>query len=277
MQCPSGKGRLIIVGCGLHPGHVTLETESHIKNADRVLVVCPNPLSIQHIKKLNSAIENLGRYYTSENSRLTTYRLMAKRMVKLVKQGLNVCTVFYGHPGIFVLATHKAKDALDKQGYEARMLPGISADACLFADLNVDPSTSGCQSYEATQFLLAERNIDVDAALILWQIGLVGETTLKKQAPGQFGLEAITRLLLQSYSPEHRLCIYEAPSLPGFSPRTDWLSLKDLPDCSLSSISTLYIPAVSQPTIVSERLDWLGINETEITAWNEPIDREVLI
>jgi len=29
------------------------------------------------------------------------------------------------------------------------MLPGISAEDCLVADLGIDPASSGCQSYEA--------------------------------------------------------------------------------------------------------------------------------
>jgi hypothetical protein len=33
------------------------------------------------------------------------------------------------------------------------MLPGISAEDCLFADLGIDPGIYGCQSYEATDFL----------------------------------------------------------------------------------------------------------------------------
>ncbi|MCW9015510.1 MAG: SAM-dependent methyltransferase, partial [Kangiellaceae bacterium] len=174
----TAQGRLTIVGCGLHPGHMTMETESHIKNADIVLVVAPNPLSIQHIRQLNPNVENLGLLYEGDVNRLQTYHLMADRMVELASHGQNVCAIYYGHPGIFVLSTHMAREQLEEADIPVTMLPGISADACLFADLNLDPATTGCQSYEATQFLLSKRSIDTGASLILWQVGLVGEHTL---------------------------------------------------------------------------------------------------
>lgn len=274
---PLQKGSLTIVGCGLHPGQMTIEAKSYIENADLVLVVAPNALSIQQIRQLNANIENLGKYYEEGVTRRQTYRKMALRMVETVKQGLQVCTVFYGHPGIFVLSTHKAQHALEAEGYRVSMLPGISADASLYADLNIDPATSGCQAYEATQFLLTRRTVDTAAGLILWQIGLVGEHTLQVQAPGKLGLTAITKLLLGDYPPEHQVCIYEASTLPGFEPRKDWIALKDLINAATKSISTLYIPPCSELEFVPERLSWLGLEDEDLAAWDEPVDEQVLI
>jgi len=271
------KGSLIIAGCGLHPGHMTLETQGHIKAADKVLVVAPNPLSIQHILTLNPNAENLGRFYEGDVTRLQTYHLMADHMVELVKQGYKVCTIFYGHPGIFVLSTHMAHKQLQKMGYAVKMLPGISADACLFADLNLDPATTGCQAFEATQLLLTERSIDTGAALIIWQIGLVGEHTLKKQAPGKLGLAAITHLLKQQYPDDHQVCLYQAPTLPGFEPRMDWIKLIDLPQATVPSTTTLYIPACNELVFARSRLDWLGLTEEDLSAWDQPTDDEVLV
>lgn len=265
----STQGRLTIVGCGLHPGHMTMETESHIKNADIVLVVAPNPLSIQHICQINPKVENLGLLYDGDVNRLQTYHLMADRMVELASQGQNVCAIYYGHPGIFVLSTHMARERLEEAGLSVTMLPGISADACLFADLNLDPATTGCQSYEATQFLLSKRSIDTGAALILWQVGLVGEHTLKGQKPGKHGLAALNRLLQQDYPDDHKMCIYEAPTLPGFAPHIDWITLKDLTSAKVSSISTLVIPPCSELVFAKERLSWLHITNEDLSAWDD--------
>ena len=265
----TSQGRLTIVGCGLHPGHMTMETESHIKNADIVLVVAPNPLSIQHICQLNPVVENLGLLYEGDVNRLQTYHLMADRMVELASQGQNVCAIYYGHPGIFVLSTHMAMERLEEAGIPVNMLPGISADACLFADLNMDPATTGCQSYEATQFLLSERSIDTGAALILWQVGLVGEHTLKGQKPGKHGLAALTRLLKQDYPGNHKMCIYEAPTLPGFEPHIDWMTLDELANAQVSSISTLVIPPASELKFAKERLAWLHITNEDLSAWDD--------
>ncbi|ALS99684.1 SAM-dependent methyltransferase [Lacimicrobium alkaliphilum] len=263
------KGRLTIAGCGLHPGHMTLETQSLIQTAESVLLVAPNPLSIQHIRQLNPHTEHLGRFYNMGYSRPEIYRQMALYIIALVHQGRSVCVVFYGHPGVFVSSTRMASRVLAEQGYPVTMLPGISADACLYADLGLDPADTGCQSYESTRFLLTRREIDSSAALILWQLGLTGEHSMDKFEPGQQGLAALSRLLQQSYPAEHMLCLYEAPTLPGFEPRKDWIALADLAKADVNTITTLYVPACREPTFAEERLGWLGLTEADISHWDE--------
>jgi uncharacterized protein YabN with tetrapyrrole methylase and pyrophosphatase domain len=86
----------------------------------------------------------------------------------------SVCR-FYGHPGVFVHSSHAAIKKAREEGYLAGMIPGISAADCLFADIGVDPSTSGCQFLEATDFLLRDRRLDVTGHVVLWQIGCVGD------------------------------------------------------------------------------------------------------
>lgn len=264
------KGSLVIAGCGLHPGHMTLETRGYIEAADKVLVVAPNPLSIQHIRDINPKAENLGRFYGGGATRLETYHMMAEHMVELVEAGYHVCNIFYGHPGIFVTSTHLAAKTLKEKDLPVKMLPGISADACLYADLNVDPASKGCQSVEATQFLLTERAIDTCSDLLIWQIGLVGEHTLKSREPGKHGLTAITRLLSQHYPEDHQICLYQAPTLPGFEPVTDWLALKDLPQAKVSVPTTLYVPACSELVFAKDRLAWLGLTMDDLSAWKTP-------
>jgi hypothetical protein len=57
-------------------------------------------------------------------------------------------------------------------GVSARMLPGVSAEDNLIADLGVDPA--GLQSYEATGFLVYKYRFDTSAGLVLWQVGVLG-------------------------------------------------------------------------------------------------------
>lgn len=246
------KGSLTITGCGLHPGHMTKEGESTIKSAEIVLFVTPNPLSTHHIYELNLYVENLGLLYESDLTRSQIYQKMADRMVELVEQGKKVCCVFYGHPGIFVSSTHMAMDRLTDMGYPVKMLPGISSDACLFADLNLDPGESGCQSYESSHFLSSKPVINTSALLLLWQIGLIASHD-KHQPPGTNGLTGMTKLLRKHYAKEHQICVYEAPTLPGFAPRADWIFLGDLPNTKVKLISTLVIPALDQSDFLKER------------------------
>ena len=254
------RGCLTIVGCGLHPGHMTKEAESTIKNAEIVLFLTPNPLSIHHIYDLNLNVENLGLLYEGDVTRREAYGMMSDRMVELVLQGRKVCCVFYGHPGVFVSSTHMAIDRLNEMGLPVKMLPGISAEACLFADLHLDPAISGCISYEVSQFLLTRKQLDTSAILILWQVGIVGEYTFNHH-PGEDGLTVLTMNLTSHYPKDHPVCIYEAPTLPGFPSRADWINLKDLSEAVIKLVSTLVVPALSQLDSAEDSLNQLGFGK----------------
>lgn len=261
-------GSLTIVGCGLHPGHLTLEARSHIENADIVLAVVPAPLSFYQLSQLNPRVESLSRFYDGR-PRPETYAAMTARMVECVREGLTTCAVFYGHPGIFVTPTHAAMRELKAAGHPARMLPGISAEACLIADIGVDPAEHGWQSYETTSFLLTQRFLNPEAALVLWQVGLAGELSLQRFVPGEHGLAALVRLLEQWYPADHRVCLYEAPLLPTFAPRTDWLELAQLPDAPLKEYSTLFVPPLARARLVEDRLAWLNADRAALRPLTE--------
>ena len=95
-------------------------------------------------------------------------------MLREVRAGLDVVGVFYGHPGVFVAPSHRALAIAKEEGYKARMLPGISAEDCLYADLGIDPANPGCLIYEASDFLITERPVNINSHLILFQVGCVG-------------------------------------------------------------------------------------------------------
>jgi hypothetical protein len=101
--------------------------------------------------------------------------MMSELTLKYLREGLNVCVVYYGHPGVFVMPSHDSIRQARAAGFEAIMLPGISAEDCLFADLGIDPGRIGCQSFEATDFLVNRRKFDTSSHLILWQIGVIGD------------------------------------------------------------------------------------------------------
>jgi uroporphyrin-III C-methyltransferase len=121
----------------------------------------------------------LNDLYQAGNSRAINYQQMTDRIVDAVKAGQKVCAAFYGHPGVFVNPSHAAIKKVRDLGLCAEMLPGISAENCLIADLGIDPAHYGCQSYEATQFLFRDYKLDPHMTQIIWQIGLAGEATLE--------------------------------------------------------------------------------------------------
>lgn len=169
------RPRLVVVGTGIQvSAHATPLACSHVAQADKVLYLTTDAVAAAWLFANNATAESLQRFYAPGKSRSATYEEMVEHVMSFVRSGLAVCMAVYGHPGVFTYATHESVRRARAEGYEARMLPAISAEDCLFADLGVDPADHGCQSYEATDFLVHDRMVDPTSALVLWQIGVVG-------------------------------------------------------------------------------------------------------
>src|SRR5438876_3207892 len=102
------RGSLNIVGSGIESvGQMTLAAQGAIQHADEVLYLVADALTVDFITSLNPAAESLFPFYSVGRDRMVTYELMIDRMLEGVRAGRNVCAVFYGHPGVFVFATHE--------------------------------------------------------------------------------------------------------------------------------------------------------------------------
>ncbi|HYS24854.1 MAG TPA: SAM-dependent methyltransferase [Vicinamibacterales bacterium] len=237
-------GTLVVVGTGITlVAHTTLETLDSIKRADRLLYLVTEPAMETWLRGLNHSAETLRDCYAAGKSRLDSYSEMVERMLAAVRTGASVCAAFYGHPGVFVNPGHEAIRRARREGFQARMLPGISAEDCLFADLGVDPVDSGCQSYEATDFLAYRRRIDPTSALILWQAGVIGEASVARRGGGRpERLKRLTAALRRYYDDRHQVVLYEAAIFPICKPRIRRVPLAKLPTARIESMVTLYVP-----------------------------------
>ena len=106
---------------------------------------------------------------------MRTYQEIVEYILSYVRKGNKVCVAFYGHPGVFVFPSHEAIKRARNEGYRAEMLPGISAEDCLYSDIGIDPGADGCQCFESTDFLSYRRKFDPSVGLVLWQIAVIGE------------------------------------------------------------------------------------------------------
>ena len=244
MVDPSPAGRLVVVGTGITlVAHTTLETLDCLKRADRLLYLVTEPATETWLRDLNRSAETLRDCYAPGKSRLDSYREMVERMLAAVRTGASVCAAFYGHPGVFVNPGHEAVRRARREGFQARMLPGISAEDCLFADLGVDPVDSGCQSYEATDFLAYRRRIDPTSALILWQAGVLGEASIARRSGGRpERLKRLAKVLRRHYDERHPVVLYEAAVFPICKPHIKRVTLAKLATTRIGSMVTLYIP-----------------------------------
>jgi uncharacterized protein YabN with tetrapyrrole methylase and pyrophosphatase domain len=236
-------GKLTVVGTGIKVvAHTTIEARAHMEQADKLLYLVADPATAYWIKTLNPSAEDLYVFYEEGKRRLKTYHEMVERILTEVRGGTNVCVALYGHPGVYAYPTHEAIRRARLEGYDAKMLPGICATDCLFADLGIDPGSDGCQMFEATDFLVFRRKFDPTCHLILWQISAIGVLTHENQMFNENGLNTLIEVLAECYDVSHEVILYQASQYPVCEPIIKRVQLSKLPEAGVTGISTLYVP-----------------------------------
>ena len=248
------RGSLVVVGTGyMVGGQMTAEARAHIERAERFFHLVGDPVTRQWIASLNSRAESLADSYAPGKQRMDTYNEMVERMLAPVRRGEAVCAAFYGHPGVGAIPGHEAIRQARLEGYAARMLPAVSAEDCLFADLGFDPLREGCQSFEATRFLVRRHRPDTRVALILWQIGVIGHATYsEKPLWNRDGVAVLAEVLSAWYPPGHECVVYEAAMLPVCEPVILRVPLAELPAAAVTTASTLYVPPTGEAAVDPE-------------------------
>lgn len=236
-------GSLVFVGSGIQLGRdMTERALSEICRADKVFCMADS-FTLSWLQSVRTDVQSLHLCYGDNKDRRQTYCEMETIILDSVRAGNKVCAIFYGHPGVFADVPHGAICKARAEGYQVRMDPGISAEACITADLGLDPGKRGSQSMEATQFLVYERQIDPGALLLLWQVGLVGDLSCKRFDTTDQRLQVLVDKLCRWYRPDHQVILYQAAVIAVQNFCADRLPLKDLPNAQTTQISTLVIPA----------------------------------
>ncbi len=248
---PDQRGSLVVVGTGIRTvGQLTAEAICRIRESAAVFYLVADPIADEIIRHLNpNGAESLQHHYGEGVHRGQSYEAMVQQILTSVRSGKSTCAAFYGHPGVFAYPSHESIRRARNEGFSARMLPAISAEDCLFADLGVDPAVNGCQSFEATDFLLHDRNVDISSQLVLWQVGVVGDSTYRTTGYNLGIFPLLVSRLCQLYGPGHVGTIYEAPILPGLAPVITQVALGGLTPAHVTAASTLYVPPARGNTI----------------------------
>jgi tetrapyrrole methylase family protein/MazG family protein len=252
---------LTIVGSGIKfVSHLTTEARVYIEQSERVLYLVNEPAMKEWIVKTNPKAESLDELYVKHHLRLHCYRAITKYILEVLYQRNHVCVVLYGHPAVFAQPGLDAVIKAKKEGYDARILPGISAEDCLFADCLIDPGTFGCQSFEATDFIIRQKQYDPNSYLVLWQVGSIGALDHPRNHDNSKGINLLKNVLEKKYSLEHEVILYEASQYPHFDPRIDKTTLALLPQAKITSLTTLCIPPAAKTPIDHEMLKLLNID-----------------
>jgi hypothetical protein len=145
------------------------------------------------------------------------------------------------------------------EGFQVAMLPGISTLDCLYADLGFDPRF-GCQTFEASDFLIYNREFDFTSPVILWQVDSIGNSTYREAVSGPNpGMIILAEVLIQVYGTSHQVILYHAPQLPLSDPMIQKLTLEQLPEVSVTSATVLFIPPKNNPVLDDNMLEKLGL------------------
>jgi len=210
------------------------------------------------LESLNPRARSLSTLYRPGVPRRQIYDEMAAEILLAVRGGARVCAVFYGHPGVYVNPSHEAVRQAREEGFEARMLPAVSAEDCLFADLGVDPGESGWQSWDATSFLLGGFRPDPTAALVLWQVDGIGKLDWSLD-PDPRGLLALADTLAELYPPGHELVFYRASIYPIVDAETTRVRLRELGALGTAPAATLYVPPLPPRPLDTEMAARIGV------------------
>ena len=165
-------------------------------------------------------------------------------LLRYLEQGLDVCAVSYGHPGVLDWPTAELTRRARERGYPTTILPAVSAQDCLFVDLGLDPGVDGYQTFDATDFLVRGRRPDVTVPLVLWQISVIGIAVVTDEV-NRAGLEVLAERLAELYGADHEVVVYEASPFPVGNPTVERCALEDLAGSGVTGMSSLYVPPAS--------------------------------
>lgn len=256
---------LVIVGSGIKFfSHLTTEAKIYIEQSNKVLYLVNEPAMQDWIQHVNPQAESLDNYYTQHRLRFHCYRAITNYILETLRKKNHVCVVLYGHPAVFAKPGIDAVRQAKEEGHYAKILPGISAEDCLYADLLIDPGMGGCQLFDATDFLIHRRQFNCKSHLILWQVSVIGELGHAKTRDNIKGISLLVNYLKQYYDPSHQAILYEAAQYPGFEPRIVPLSINELPKAKFSPLSTLYIPPAQKASCDQVMLEALDMDRADL-------------
>ncbi|QAY62096.1 hypothetical protein ET495_01020 [Xylanimonas allomyrinae] len=214
-----GTGRLVVVGSGIRPiTDLSMGARDQIVAADVVVYCVADPVTELYLHELNPNAHSLYGLYGNAKPRIETYKEMVEAMLAPVREGLRVCAVFYGHPGIFAWATHEAIRRARDAGLRAEMAPAISSQDSLFADLGIDPSSAGLQTVDATDLLIRGRELNPSMHVLVWQPECVGDDGFNFAGYERHNFPVLVEYLRRTYAGDHTVVIYDASTYPHLPP-----------------------------------------------------------
>lgn len=251
---------LVLVGSGIKAlSHLSKEANTYIQHADKVLYLTNEPVTEEWILKNSKEAESLDEIYFHHPKRHDSYKAITEHILQNLRLTKHICVVMYGHPCFYAKSGMEAVIQAQAEGYEAFILPAISTEDCLFADLQIDPATYGCQSYDATDFLIHQNEFSTNAHLLLFQVNSIGSMGQAEFHENASNLKILVNYLIKFYPTDHSVLLYSAAQYPGMKSKVRTFELQNLIKTKISNTETLYIPPMQKRKANLEMLRVLSI------------------
>ncbi|WP_083503898.1 SAM-dependent methyltransferase [Legionella steelei] len=244
--------KLFIVGCGIKfLSHMTLEVQFVIQKSDCVVYLVNDPAMKQWIIDNSVKAICLDSIYFSFTDRSHAYNSISQEIVKIAKENINTCFVIYGHPFFLTTSSEQIIRNIERSSLDIQIeiLPGISSLDCLLCDLRIDPGRGGIQAYESTEFINKDYKINSGSHLVLWQIGVIGISTIINDEKELVCLveraQALNKLkekLLIWYKIDHPVVLYTASMYPSIAFEKLDISISQLDVTVIHRLTTAYVP-----------------------------------
>jgi len=226
---PPAPGRLVVVGTGCRAaGQISPEARVYLARAGRVLVSTQDAATAAWIQELRPDALRLPEDPDAA----------AAETLAALRAETTVCLACDGHPAFHRPAAHTLRQAR-AAGHGARMLPAISREDCLAADLDLDPGQDGCLTLDAGDFLARPRTVQPTAAVLVHGAG-----RLARPQDGRERLAELAGALDRVFPGRPEAVVYDAlPPLPAERSAVRRVPLGALAATGLDPASTLYLPA----------------------------------
>jgi hypothetical protein len=244
----AGAGSLIVVNMGIMAiSHVTIEGQRWIELSDKVLYVGVDPVVERWIGTRGATPVSLNGLGDPNKSALQIGNELVEQTLDYVRAGLSVCAAFHGHSTAFRYAAHESIRRCRAEGYRAAMLPGVSPEDCLIADLGLDLTHGGCQIFDCCDFLERRRQPDTSAGLILSLPSLVGDTNNDTNSDPISCDPALVAVLRAAYGPDHEVILHGPAQYAVCDPIIRRCRVAQLAGADITAVSSLYVPPKRAP------------------------------
>lgn len=264
LMIAAAEPQLTIVGTGIaFQSHATVSVMEAIKTADLVCHLLVDETDRKFITTLNDAVEDMTRYFSETSTRKACHDLIVSHVLDRVQAGLQTVFAVYGHPTEAVYPSRALARHARKLKIPYRILPGVSASACLYSSLEIDPVEASIISMEATGYLERAGKVPRGFGILLWQCGMICETKGSSRLGSAASRRRLASKLAADFGARHECYIFQASRRKDSSYLSTRLSISELEDHQIEAHQLLFIPALVRTGLKkpSIRLPWRWPND----------------